>query len=150
VLYRCPGNNETIKAGSQFYPRARDYSMNAFMNGNPKDSGDGPQGPGYYTGYHNNYRSTDIRYPGPTQAFVFIEEDRGTIDDGCFGIDPDPTTTGIYNKPAEYHGEGSTFGFADGHAEYVRWSNKENTNDWNKASASDPDVQRLKSMEATK
>ena len=84
------------------------------------------------------------------QAFVFVEEDRGSIDDGCFGINPDPSTSGINNKPAAYHAIASTFGFADGHAEPVRWRNKTTVADWDNASASDVDVQKLKSMEATK
>ncbi len=143
-LYRCPGNSdEGIKAGGNNFPRARDYSMNAFMNGNASDTTIP------YPGYHLNQKSTDIRHPGPSQAFVFIEEDRGTIDDGNFGIDPRPANVGIYNMPAAYHGSGSVLGFADGHAEFVRWMNMKNTNDWSKASVSDGDVQNLKSMEAT-
>ena len=143
AVYRCPGNTETIKAGGLFYPRARDYSVNAFMNGNHTDAD------GAFPNYHLNQKITDVRYPNPTQAFVFVEEDRGSIDDGCFGINPDPATTGINNKPAEYHGQGSTFGFADGHAEYIRWFDLKNTNDWDNAPVSDTDVQKLKSMEAT-
>jgi len=144
ALYHCPGDTETITAGGAAYPRARDYSMNAFMNGNPLDTTSA------YPGYTLNKKSVDIRNPGPTQAFVFVEEDRNSIDDGCFGINPDPATTGINNKPAAYHGAGSTFGFADGHAEFVRWINMKTVNDWNAASATDVDVQKLKSMEATK
>ena len=118
--------------------------MNAFMNGNPSDSSSA------YPGYRLNKKSTQIQFPGPTQAFVFVEEDNASIDDGCLGINPDPATTGINNKPAAYHGGGSTFGFADGHAEFIRWLSKKTVSDWNAAAAADTDVQKLKSMEATK
>ena len=144
AIYRCPGDTVPVIAGGVPYPRARDYSMNAFMNGNPKDANEA------YPGYRNNKKSTDITMPGPVQAFVFVEEDMASIDDGCFGIDPDPSVTAINNKPAAYHGSGSTFGFADGHAEFIRWRNKKTVSDWDNAPASDVDVQKLKSMEATK
>jgi prepilin-type N-terminal cleavage/methylation domain-containing protein/prepilin-type processing-associated H-X9-DG protein len=143
-IYRCPGNTEIIPIPGGA-PRARDYSMNAFMNGNPSDSS------GAYAGYTLNKKSTSIRTPNPTDAFVFVEENGTSIDDGCFGIDPTPAVAGINNKPALYHGSGSTFSFADGHSEYVLWrGNKKTVADWDGAGASDPDVQRLKSMEAIK
>jgi prepilin-type processing-associated H-X9-DG protein len=143
ALYRCPGDSVTVTAGGTAYNRARDYSMNAFMNGNPSDT------TAAYPNYQLNKKSTQINRPNPTQAFVFVEEDNASIDDGCFGINPDPAATGINNKPAAYHGAGSTFGFADGHADFVRWLNKKIVADWNGASAADVDVQKLKSMEAT-
>lgn len=147
-VYRCPGDTATVTFGGQSYPRSRDYSMNAFMNGNPKDSGDSIKGSGNYPGYVNNIKSTDILHPGPADAMVFVEEDRGTLDDGCFGVNPDPTQTGINNIPAEYHGKGTTFGFADGHSQYITWTSKVHTNDWTSASAGDVDLLRLKAMEA--
>ncbi len=144
AVYRCPGNNLAVTAGGTSYPRARDYAMNAFMNGSKFDTTDP------YPGYQLNRKSTDIRFPNPTQAFVFVEEDRDSIDDGCFGINPDPGTTGINNKPGAYHASGSTFGFADGHAAFVTWKNKKKVSDWASAPATDADVQKLKSMEATR
>jgi prepilin-type N-terminal cleavage/methylation domain-containing protein/prepilin-type processing-associated H-X9-DG protein len=143
ALYHCPGDTIPVIAGGASYTRARDYSMNAFMNGNPSDTTTP------WPAYQLNKKSTQINRPNPVQAFVFVEEDSSSIDDGCFGINPDPTQTGINNKPAVYHGAGSTFGFADGHAEFIRWLNKKNVADWSAAPASDPDVQKLKSMEAT-
>ena len=143
ALYHCPGDTVQVIAGGTGYNRARDYSMNAFMNGNPADT------TAAYPNYQLNKKSTQINRPNPTQAFVFVEEDNATIDDGCFGINPDPATTGINNKPAVYHGAGSAFGFADGHAEFIRWQNKKTAADWNAAAASDADLQKLKSLEAT-
>jgi prepilin-type N-terminal cleavage/methylation domain-containing protein/prepilin-type processing-associated H-X9-DG protein len=146
-VYSCPGNNVPVTFGGASYKRARDYSMNAFMCGNPIDSGDSILGPGHYSGYVNNIKSTDIVHPNPTQAFVFVEEDRNSIDDGCFGIDPNPSTVNINNKPAVYHGGGSTFGFADGHSEFVRWF-ASGLNNFANPGPNDPDVQKIKSMEA--
>ena len=141
-LYHCPGDTANVKYAGSAEPRARDYSMNAFMNGNTNDSST------VYSGYVLNKKSTDIRYPNPAQAMVFIEESAYSIDDGCFGIDPNPADTGINNIPAEYHGKGTTFGFADGHAEFILWMTKVTTNDWKAAAVGDPDIVQLKSMEA--
>jgi len=116
--------------------------MNQFMNGSDIDTITP------YPAYVRNRKSTEIIHPGATDAMVFIEEDRSTIDDGCFGISPDPATTGINNIPAEYHGKGTTFGFADGHAQYIGWLKKGGNSDWTSASAGDADLVKLKSMEA--
>jgi prepilin-type N-terminal cleavage/methylation domain-containing protein/prepilin-type processing-associated H-X9-DG protein len=141
-VYRCPGDTFTVTFGGTAYPRSRDYSMNAFMNGNPEDSST------VYPGYIDNKKSTDIMHPGSSDAMVFVEESVATIDDGTFGVDPDPAAAGIYNIPAEYHGKGTTFGFADGHAQFIVWQSKVNTNDWTAAVAGDADLLKLKGMEA--
>ncbi|HEY1661658.1 MAG TPA: prepilin-type N-terminal cleavage/methylation domain-containing protein [Verrucomicrobiae bacterium] len=151
-IYRCPGDTAQLLAAGQTYPRGRDYSMNAFMNGSTNDSSSA------FPGYFLNKKSTDIRYPNPTQAFVFVEEDSSTtdgdpnpLDDGGFGINPDPTVLGLNNWTALYHGNGSTFSFADGHAGYITWQKVNPSTGWNYAGIqpNDPDVQMLKSMEAT-
>lgn len=142
AVYRCPGDTITVTFAGTAYPRARDYSMNAFMNGSDLDTINA------YPGYINNKKSTDILHPGPTDAMVFVEEDMSTIDDGTFGVNPNPATTGINNIPAEYHGKGTTFGFADGHAAYVGWLTKIHPADWSAAPAGDSDILKLKTMEA--
>jgi prepilin-type N-terminal cleavage/methylation domain-containing protein/prepilin-type processing-associated H-X9-DG protein len=142
AVYRCPGDNVSVTYAAKGYPRARDYSMNAFMNGSDLDTVNA------YPGYIKNTKSSNITHPRSTEAMVFVEEDRNTIDDGCFGVDPDPAATGINNTPAEYHGRGTTFGFADGHAQYLTWRNKLIATDWTSASAGDSDILKLKSMEA--
>jgi prepilin-type N-terminal cleavage/methylation domain-containing protein/prepilin-type processing-associated H-X9-DG protein len=139
-LYHCPGDLSLVNFAGTAQPRARDYSMSAFMNGSDEDTIIP------YPNYKRNKKITDIR--NTTQTFVLIEEAAATIDDGCFGIDPDPSTAGIYNLPAEYHGQGTTLGFADGHAEFVHWQTKLNTNDWDAAKTGDADILKLKLMEA--
>jgi prepilin-type N-terminal cleavage/methylation domain-containing protein/prepilin-type processing-associated H-X9-DG protein len=148
AIYRCPGDTVRVMAGGVMYPRARDYSMNAFMRGNPKDSGDSSlPGNAAYPGYVNNIKSMDIQHPQASDAMVFIEEG-ATIDDGTFGIDPDPTVTGMNNIPAEYHGKGTTVGFADGHAAFINWATMNTSNDWQSARVGNADILKLKAMEA--
>jgi len=111
--------------------------MNAFMNGADIDTA--PFSPPYIV----NRKLTLIR--SATQMFIFVEEDPGTIDDGNFGgINPDPATPGpIGNKPAKYHGFTTTFSFADGHSEAVKWAQA----DWNNPSVTS-DTSKLKMMMA--
>jgi prepilin-type N-terminal cleavage/methylation domain-containing protein/prepilin-type processing-associated H-X9-DG protein len=146
AIYHCPGNNLSVSGST--LPRARDYSMNQFMAGNDQDTAwfQTPTG----RPYQKNVKMALIRFPNPTQAFVFVEEDRSSIDDGGFGIDPNPNNVGINNKTAVYHGAGSTFGFADGHAEFIRWYSAALGNPpWQNPTVGDRDVLKIKSMEAT-
>lgn len=156
--YRCPGNRLEILFAGGAYSRARDYSMNQFMAGNDQDTINFLTPSGGH--YRKNVRSTDIRFPNPSDAFVFVEEDahpdpananKPSIDDGGFGIDPNPNNMGVNNKTAVYHASGSTFSFADGHAEFVRWylgPTIASPIPWQNSSI-DSDVLKIKSMEAT-
>lgn len=149
-IYRCPGNATPVFYAGSSLPRARDYSINQFMAGHDSDTINFTTPTGKQ--YRKNTRMTQIQYPNPTQAFVFVEEDRYSIDDGGFGIDPNPNNLGLNNRTAVYHGSGSTFGFADGHAEFVRWFNPltiAKPIPWRNTSPADQDVQKIKSMEAT-
>ncbi|HEU6448041.1 MAG TPA: prepilin-type N-terminal cleavage/methylation domain-containing protein [Verrucomicrobiae bacterium] len=158
-VYRCPGNRLEITFAGSGQPRGRDYSINQFMAGNDADTTAFTTPAGGH--YRKNIKSTDIRYPNPSQAFVFVEEDahpdpgnanHPSIDDGGFGINPNPDVLGINNKTAVYHGAGSTFSFADGHAEFIRWYLGQTIATpipWNGNSIGDVDVLKIKSMEAT-
>jgi prepilin-type N-terminal cleavage/methylation domain-containing protein/prepilin-type processing-associated H-X9-DG protein len=144
--YRCPGDAVTVNYAGSGYPRARDYSINQFMAGNDIDTVVFTDKAG--KSYTKNSKVSDIRFPNPTQAFVIVEEDRTSIDDGGFGVDPNPLKAGINNRTAVYHGKGSTFGFADGHSEFVPWRSVGNS-DWNPQTIGDADLLKIKSMEAT-
>jgi prepilin-type N-terminal cleavage/methylation domain-containing protein/prepilin-type processing-associated H-X9-DG protein len=138
AIYRCPNEKRMFLDGfGKPKPITRTVSMNAFMNGADIDTA--PFSPPYVV----NRKLTLIR--SATQLFVFVEEDPSTIDDGNFGgINPDPATPGpIGNKPAKYHGLTTTFSFADGHSEAVKWAQA----DWNNPSVTS-DTSKLKTMMA--
>jgi len=48
-----------------------------------------------------NKKETDIRYPPPSRAFVFIDEREDSIDDGYFAITLSPPSW--QNCPAFWH-----------------------------------------------
>ena len=68
-------------------------------------------------------KESSINTPGPSQAFVFVDEDKESIDDGFFAVNnPAGPNTGFWqNAPASRHGNGGNLSFADGHVENWRW-----------------------------
>jgi prepilin-type N-terminal cleavage/methylation domain-containing protein/prepilin-type processing-associated H-X9-DG protein len=67
-----------------------------------------------------SYRSVSaINRPGPSDAFVFLDESQYTIDDGYFAVQVNTDTW--QNYPGVRHGGRTGFSFADGHAESKKW-----------------------------
>ena len=61
---------------------------------------------------------------GPSSAFVFLDENPASLDDGFFYIfeSLNPNALSLAeNFPAVNHGNSTSFTFADGHAELRRW-----------------------------
>jgi len=65
-------------------------------------------------------KMTDINFPGPTEALVFIEESSITIDDGYFAVKAQNVLT-WQNSPSVRHSQATAMSFADGHSEIWRW-----------------------------
>ena len=113
-IYKCPADRSAVKIGGKLHPRVRSISMNGSMNG---DS--------WYTEEikktHYTWRkSTEIKQPSPTQAFVFLDEHPDAIDDGYFLVFVNRKQL-WGNMPANYHNGACGFSFADGHAEIRKW-----------------------------
>ena len=68
-------------------------------------------------------KMTDIKTPGPSQAFVFVDEHEDSITVGNFNVAAGPVwpNTEWLQLPASRHGAACTFSFADGHAEIKKW-----------------------------
>jgi prepilin-type N-terminal cleavage/methylation domain-containing protein len=112
-IYRCPASTA---GGATVSLRVRSYAMNCYMNG--EDVGLAKEG---LTGFKLNKKSSDLLFPKPSLAFVFLDEHFNTIDDGHFGFAPSPSVT-WYNLPSLWHDNGNVFAFADGHTDYFRWT----------------------------
>ena len=113
-IYKCPGDREPCDLG----PRVRSYAMNNMMNG----KGALPylnQRPGQQ--YLLYKKLSQITRPGPSDAWVFIEEHADSINDGFFWVNMFSTTKWA-DIPASYHGTSGALAFADGHAEIKKWS----------------------------
>ena len=103
-VYKCPGDKTP--------ERNRTYSMNAWMNGINA-----------WNGNCIDFLKTAQLGAGfpPVMAFVFIDENPGSINDGYWAQDPTQSTMWI-DSPAHYHNNGGDLSFADGHAELRKWS----------------------------
>jgi prepilin-type N-terminal cleavage/methylation domain-containing protein/prepilin-type processing-associated H-X9-DG protein len=117
AIYKCPGDKMSSYRG----PRVRSISMNGMMNGLV---GSGQDAVMNQYGVGNDYaifrKLGDIHNPGPSQAFVFLDEYADTINDGFFRVDM--SILSWRDLPASYHGDSGAFSFADGHAEIHKWS----------------------------
>lgn len=123
-IYVCPGQN-FVYNGSKLVnlPPARSVSISGQMNGGSDGSIPGSVVPlvlGSNPASAQAYKKlSQINRPGPSRAFVFVDESEYTIDDGYFAVLVNEPTW--QNYPAYRHGGSASFGFADGHSEVKRW-----------------------------
>jgi len=111
-VYKCPAD----KQGARGFPTCRSMSANCWMNPIVSWNDNGGNHPGKVRELR---KQTDINNPGPSMAFVFIDENPWGIDDGFFVCDPIKTVW--INIPASYHNGSGGLSFADGHAEIKKW-----------------------------
>jgi len=113
-IYKCPADRSVARLGSTILgPRVRSVSLNGNMNGNS-----------WYTAeivnsYFTFRRLSEIVRPSPAQAFVFLDENPTTLDDGYFLVVFGTLAWG--NDPGIYHNGACGFSFADGHSETHKW-----------------------------
>ncbi|HEX8911237.1 MAG TPA: type II secretion system protein [Humisphaera sp.] len=99
-VYHCPADN---------LQRYRSFSLNDYWGG-------------AWSAYQHVQKLSQVRKT--TEVFVFIEEwDRRGFNQGSFVIDAYPSYRWV-DYPAVFHGTGTTFTFADGHAEIYNWDEK--------------------------
>jgi prepilin-type N-terminal cleavage/methylation domain-containing protein/prepilin-type processing-associated H-X9-DG protein len=110
-VYKCPADTSFINYSGKVLPHVRSVSMNGCLG--PVKPWNNDSQPYYY------YTESSLRYPGPVNLMVFIDENPGSINDGYFLDSPDLGTW--YDYPAITHGNASGMSFADGHVEMHRW-----------------------------
>lgn len=116
-IYRCPADTRmpsdlrTFLRGKR---RVRSYSLCGRMGGSDNEA--------WVLGsaYKMRRKLSEIDNPGPSQAFVFIEESYETIDDGYFATKA-PGEVIWQNSPTIRHAKAGELSFADGHAEIWKW-----------------------------
>ena len=116
AIYRCPSDLGRSLLGGVIYRRVRSCSINCYLGLNGVDVGLVYFG---QTGYRVNHKTSDITQPPPARAFVFLDEQQDSIDDGCYGLAPQGDEW--MNLPATWHDHGCDFSFADGHVEHWSW-----------------------------
>jgi prepilin-type N-terminal cleavage/methylation domain-containing protein len=115
--YHCPADH-SIDPVSKL-PRVRSVSANCFMG---PDKTEGNVGSYASAGYKEFRKSSDFGSAlGSSDAFVYLDENVTSINDGFFF--GNPTLTGFGDRPAVNHGNSSSFSFSDGHCELHKWLN---------------------------
>ncbi len=112
-VYKCPGDIVPSANGD----RLRSISMN------------GQMGACYLVQVKNNLdapavqyvKETDVTCPDPASAFVFADENAGSIGDGYLEIDSHGTDHFFPDVPGSYHGGTCGMSFFDGHVEQHKW-----------------------------
>jgi prepilin-type N-terminal cleavage/methylation domain-containing protein/prepilin-type processing-associated H-X9-DG protein len=107
-IYKCPADRSTVRDQGKI-PRVRSVSMSMYMNYLPDDTSGACW-----------HKSTDIRRPEPTRAFVFIDESEGSIENSRFYLNQPGINTWV-DFVSVRHNNGGVLSFADGHAECWRW-----------------------------
>ena len=110
AIYQCPTDKRWPLDKSPFVRRVRSYSIQGRHNSNV----------GWVQGssYPDYRKLSEIRWPGPSENIVFVDENPYTIDDGYFAIRVgNRQTPGHWqNAPAARHNIAGVFSFADGHS----------------------------------
>jgi prepilin-type N-terminal cleavage/methylation domain-containing protein/prepilin-type processing-associated H-X9-DG protein len=126
-VYHCPGDN---RRSTRQPPRDafRSYSI-SYAFGALRDKDLAIRG-----GYRYYRRMSEIK--GASQFYVFVEEEHNASQygeneggwhlpfNGGLNRLANPASWTFYDPLASYHNKSSTFGFADGHAERIRWMDK--------------------------
>ncbi len=114
-VYKCPADKSVAPGTST--PRVRSVSANCYMG--PSDFE-----PNVNRSYRVFKKSTDLGGRlGVSDAIYYLDERQETINDGFLLGNPDPNSTNGGDRPALNHGKSSSISFADGHAEFHKWSN---------------------------
>ena len=114
AVYKCPADQSALYS----QPRVRSMAMNCWMN--PTKSWNDVKG---YSGsqYMKVFKKLgDVSpTPGASGAWVFIDENPYSIDDGYFVCDLNGNSW--VNVPASYHNGAGGLAYADGHSEIKKW-----------------------------
>jgi prepilin-type N-terminal cleavage/methylation domain-containing protein len=123
-LYRCPGDLTMVTptAGpyaGQSVSRIRSYSMNDWVGAT-----EGSTTHDRTTSFYVYDKLSAVMHPSPSDLWVLVDQHPDSISVGWFVVNetgyPNASQTKLAGVPANNH-RGSSFSFADGHAENHRW-----------------------------
>jgi prepilin-type N-terminal cleavage/methylation domain-containing protein/prepilin-type processing-associated H-X9-DG protein len=113
TIYRCPGDSylSAAQRSQGWVNRDRSVAMDAAIGGGVK----------YYAGqswFYNVLKLSSFHTPGPSDAWLFIDQHPDSIDDGSMYFNS--TSTTFIELPGSNHGGASGVSFADGHSELYK------------------------------
>jgi len=122
-LVKCPADKYRFPGAKGGY--CRSFVASGYMGGGRYDA---PLrvAPAPYASFPAFIYQRSQQIGKPSDIMVFMNEDPNSIDDGIMDATIGPAGTAsntntFGNRPAAIHSGGSTFSFADGHAENHRW-----------------------------
>jgi prepilin-type N-terminal cleavage/methylation domain-containing protein/prepilin-type processing-associated H-X9-DG protein len=128
AVFWCP--SDSFLNGNQraqgWIHRVRSVAMNAAVGDGGKYTGfswSNKKGPFYFA-----KRTSDLRNPGPSDVWVFIDEHPDGMDDTILYTDPFATGIGsetFTELPSSLHGGSCGISFADGHCTIHKWLSAE-------------------------
>jgi prepilin-type N-terminal cleavage/methylation domain-containing protein len=117
AIYHCPADQGKDINGKRV-ATVRSYSMNSFMGARDPALGPIPPSADGFVPFFS--KETDVRRP--SEAFVLLDEDERSINDGFFITDP---SAGVWLDfpaiSAHRHNYSYALNFADGHSEIWRY-----------------------------
>ena len=130
-IYACPANTRQLTYPANppktfvptVGPQARTVSINYPLGGFTATdlTGNTP----VLTGVLPLHKYSEIKSPNPgvDKMIVFVDENEFSVDDGDFAVAVvgGPHAGTWWNLPGSRHGKGTTWSFADGHAEFWKW-----------------------------
>jgi prepilin-type N-terminal cleavage/methylation domain-containing protein len=117
AIYKCPGDSKNPPGlNTRGARRTRSYTLEGRIGGDDVETG-------WVMGaaYPMRKKLSDITFPSPSEAMVFVEESYLTIDDGYFAVKAPENLAEWQNSPTVRHGQASVLSFADSHAEMIHW-----------------------------
>jgi prepilin-type N-terminal cleavage/methylation domain-containing protein len=142
AIYYCPADRSKVESSYATrkwlnQPRTRSYSLNCWLNGLELPE------------FTDSPFVKTARLSNPSQVFAFVDEHPNNIDDGCFGVYPEPDSR-WQSTPADRHNRGGSFSHADGHVARVPWLSPKCPGDleYDKPAANDRDRADLRKVQA--
>jgi prepilin-type N-terminal cleavage/methylation domain-containing protein/prepilin-type processing-associated H-X9-DG protein len=115
-VYKCPADKSIDKVWQ--VPRVRSCSANMYCGADRRQYMGSSYD--YNTSYQAFFKYSDfLSGIGPSDCFVFLDENPMSLNDGYFEFIADGS--GINDRPAYNHGSATSFSFADGHCELHKW-----------------------------
>jgi prepilin-type N-terminal cleavage/methylation domain-containing protein/prepilin-type processing-associated H-X9-DG protein len=113
-IFKCPADNFLSGAQKNYGWSERVRSVSGNIGLGAGNATEGPWDPIY----KHYIKFSEIRYPGPSETWVFVDEHPDSINDaGLFN----PRYAQWVDMPATYHNGACGFAMADGHAEIHKW-----------------------------
>jgi prepilin-type N-terminal cleavage/methylation domain-containing protein/prepilin-type processing-associated H-X9-DG protein len=115
AVFKCPADvfASKVQRAKGWTSRVRSMSANIGI-------GDGNAESGPWDTYYTHVKKpSDINNPGPSETWVFVDENPDSINDAGF-FNPN-SATHVVDLPASYHNGACGFSMADGHSEIHKW-----------------------------